>query len=143
MSRGINKVILVGNVGAAPEIKTTQSGQQMAKFSLATSSTWKDKDGNPQEKTEWHRVVIFGKLSDIVAQYVHKGSKLYIEGSIKYGKYTDKDGIEKYSTDIVANDITMLDSKQPSSGQNGQQQLPLTSGAEEDPDDCKHDDIPF
>ncbi|NLB13189.1 MAG: single-stranded DNA-binding protein [Gammaproteobacteria bacterium] len=108
MARGINKAILVGNLGNDPEHRSTASGMAVTRASLATTSVRKDRDGNTQERTEWHRVVFFGRLAEIAAEYLRKGSQVYIEGEIRYDKYTDKDGVEKYSTDIVANEMQML-----------------------------------
>ena len=112
MARGINKVILVGNVGNAPEVRQTTEGNAITTLSLATSETWKDKQtGEKQEKTEWHRVVFFRQLAEIVGKYVRKGSKLYIEGSLRTRKWQDQQGIDRYTTEIVANDMQMLDSR--------------------------------
>ncbi|OGT48209.1 MAG: single-stranded DNA-binding protein [Gammaproteobacteria bacterium RIFCSPHIGHO2_12_FULL_38_11] len=113
MARGINKVILVGNLGADPETRTTPgSNMQIVRINIATSSGWKDKQtGEMQERTEWHRVVFFNRLAEIAAQYLRKGSKVYIEGSLRTSKYTDKNGVEKYSTEIIANEMQMLDSR--------------------------------
>ncbi|MGH6717918.1 MAG: single-stranded DNA-binding protein [Alphaproteobacteria bacterium] len=108
MARGVNKVILVGNLGNDPEVKYTQGGMAITTLSLATSSQWKDKDGNQQEKTEWHRVKLFGKLGEIAGEYLKKGRQVYIEGSIRYDKFTGQDGVEKYFTDIVADEMQML-----------------------------------
>lgn len=108
MARGINKVILVGNLGNDPEMKYTQGGMAVCTLSLATTSVRKDKDGNQQEKTEWHRVKLFGKLGEIAGEYLKKGRQVYIEGSIRYDKFTGQDGVEKYFTDIVADDMQML-----------------------------------
>ncbi|HEX5124008.1 MAG TPA: single-stranded DNA-binding protein, partial [Rhodanobacteraceae bacterium] len=109
MARGINKVILVGNLGADPETRYTANGGAITNIRLATSEAWKDKQtGENQERTEWHRVVLFGKLGEIAGEYLKKGRQVYIEGSLRTNKYTDKDGIERYSTDIVANEMQML-----------------------------------
>ena len=109
MARGINKVILVGNLGADPETRYTANGGAITNIRLATSENWKDKQtGDNQERTEWHRVVLFGKLGEIAGEYLKKGRQVYIEGSLRTNKYTDKDGIERYSTDIVANEMQML-----------------------------------
>jgi single-strand DNA-binding protein len=108
MARGVNKVILVGNLGNDPEMKYTQGGMAICTLSLATSSVRKDKDGNQQEKTEWHRVKLFGKLGEIAGEYLKKGRQVYIEGSIRYDKFTGQDGVEKYFTDIVADEMQML-----------------------------------
>ena len=108
MARGINKVILVGNLGNDPEMKYTQGGMAVCTLSLATTSVRKDKDGNQIEKTEWHRVKLFGKLGEIAGEYLKKGRQVYIEGSIRYDKFTGQDGVEKYFTDIVADEMQML-----------------------------------
>ena len=108
MARGINKVILVGNLGNDPETKYTQSGMAVTKASLATTSVRKDREGNTQERTEWHRVTFFGKLGEIAGEYLRKGSQVYVEGSIRYDKYTGQDGVERYSTDIIADEMQML-----------------------------------
>jgi len=108
MARGINKVILVGNLGNDPETKYTQGGMAVTTISLATTSVRKDKDGNTQERTEWHRVKFFGKLGEIAGEYLRKGSQCYVEGSIRYDKFTGADGVEKYFTDIVADEMQML-----------------------------------
>jgi len=112
----VNKVILVGNLGKDPEIRTLQSGSKIANFSVATSETWTDKaSGERKEKTEWHRVVVFNeRIADVVERYVKKGSKVYIEGSLQTRKWTDQAGVEKYSTEVVLTqfkgELTMLDS---------------------------------
>jgi single-strand DNA-binding protein len=108
MARGINKVILVGNLGNDPDTKYTQSGMAVTRISLATTSVRKDKEGNNQERTEWHRVVFFGKLGEIAGEYLRKGSQVYVEGELRYDKYTGQDGVEKFTTDIVANEMQML-----------------------------------
>ena len=108
MARGINKVILVGNLGNDPETKYTQGGMAVTTISLATTSVRKDKDGNTQERTEWHRVKFFGKLGEIAGEYLRKGSQCYVEGSIRYDKFTGADGVEKYFTDIVADELQLL-----------------------------------
>ena len=108
MARGVNKVILVGNLGNDPEVKYTQGGMAITKVSLATTSVRKDKDGNQQEKTEWHRVTFFGKLGEIAGEYLKKGSQVYVEGRITYSELTGDDGQKRYFTDIVADDMQML-----------------------------------
>ena len=108
MARGINKVILVGNLGNDPDVKYSQAGMTITRVSLATTSVRKDRDGNNQERTEWHRVVFFGKLGEIAGEYLRKGSQVYVEGELRYDKYTGQDGVEKYTTDIVANEMQML-----------------------------------
>lgn len=104
----VNKVILVGNLGRDPEIRYLPSGDAVANITIATSSKYKGKDGNMVEETEWHRVTFFGKLAEIAGQYLKKGRPVYVEGRIKTRKYTDKDGVEKFATDIIANEMQML-----------------------------------
>jgi single-strand DNA-binding protein len=112
MARGINKVILVGNVGGDPEVRYMPNGNAVTTLSIATSETWKDKQtGDKQERTEWHRVVCFNRLGEIAGEYVRKGSKLYVEGSLRTRKWQDPQGQDRYTTEIVAGDIQMLDSK--------------------------------
>src|ERR1700754_70298 len=109
MARGINKVIIVGNLGADPETRYTGSGTAITSLRIATSEAWTDKQsGEKQERTEWHRVKLFGKLAEIAGEYLKKGRQVYIEGSLRTDKYTDKDGVERYSTDIIANGMQML-----------------------------------
>ncbi|NYZ63695.1 single-stranded DNA-binding protein [Luteimonas deserti] len=119
MARGINKVILVGNLGNDPDTKYTQGGMAVTRISLATTSVRKDKDGNQQERTEWHRVVFFGKLGEIAGEYLRKGSQVYVEGSLRYDKYTGQDGVEKYSTDIIADEMQMLGGRGEGGGGGG------------------------
>ncbi|NKB32594.1 MAG: single-stranded DNA-binding protein [Pseudomonadales bacterium] len=110
-SRGVNKVILVGNVGNDPEVRYMPNGNAVANISVATSDSWKDKNtGDQQEKTEWHRVVFFNRLAEIVEQYVKKGSKLYIEGRLQTRSW-EQDGVKRYTTEIVSNEMQMLDSR--------------------------------
>ncbi len=104
----VNKVILVGNLGRDPEVRYLPSGDPVANVTIATSSKYKSKTGEMVEETEWHRVTFFGKLAEIVGQYLKKGRSVYVEGRIKTRKYTDKDGVEKYATDIIANEMQML-----------------------------------
>ncbi len=109
MARGINKVILVGNLGADPETRAMPSGTTVANLRIATSESWRDKQsGEQQERTEWHRVALFGRLGEIAAEYLKKGSQVYIEGSLRTRKWQDKQGNERYTTEIVANDMQML-----------------------------------
>lgn len=109
MARGVNKVILVGNLGADPESRTLTNGGSVTTIKVATSESWKDKQtGENQERTEWHRVKFFGRLAEVAAEYLRKGKQVYIEGSIRTDKYTDKEGVERYSTDIIANEMQML-----------------------------------
>lgn len=108
MSRGVNKVILLGNLGNDPEVRYTQSGMAITTISLATTSVRKDRDGNTQEYTEWHRVKFFGKLAEIAGEYLTKGKQVYVEGSIRYSTVDGDDGQKKYFTDIVADQMQML-----------------------------------
>lgn len=112
MAKGINKVILVGNVGGDPELRYLPNGNAVTTLSIATSEVWKDKQsGDKQERTEWHRVVCFNRLGEIAGEYVRKGSKLYIEGSLRTRKWQDQQGQDRYTTEIIASDLQMLDSK--------------------------------
>ncbi len=122
MARGVNKVILVGNLGNDPETKYTQGGMAVTKVSLATTSVRKDKEGNTQERTEWHRVTFFGKLGEIAGEYLRKGSQVYVEGSLRYDKYTGQDGVEKYFTDIIADEMQMLGGRSEGGAAGGEQQ---------------------
>jgi single-strand DNA-binding protein len=108
----VNKVILVGNLGRDPEVRYLPSGDPVANVTIATSSKYKSKTGELVEETEWHRVTFFGKLAEIVGQYLKKGRSVYVEGRIKTRKYTDKDGVEKFATDIIANEMQMLGSRE-------------------------------
>lgn len=109
MSRGINKVILIGNVGRDPEIRYTTSGATVANLSLATSDNWKDKNtGERQERTEWHRLVAFSKVADVISAHVEKGAQLYIEGRLQTRKWEDADGNDRWTTEVVVNDMQML-----------------------------------
>src|SRR4030066_647545 len=117
MARGVNKVILVGNLGKDPEVRYSPNGGAVANITLATSESWKDKtSGEKQEKTEWHRVVFFGKLAEIVGEYLKKGSQIYVEGRIQTRKWQDKDGQDRYTTEIVADRMQMLGSKSSGGG---------------------------
>ena len=124
MAGSVNKVILIGNLGRDPEVRTTQSGTKVANLSLATSDSWKDKNtGERKEKTEWHRVVIFGNLADIAERYLKKGSKVYVSGQLQTRKWQDQSGQEKYSTEVVlqgfGGELTMLDGRSGGGGDSG------------------------
>jgi single-strand DNA-binding protein len=131
MARGINKVILIGNLGADPEVRPTQSGTVVATLRLATSEQWKDRNtGEQQERTEWHRVVLFGKTAETASTYLRKGAKVYIDGSLRTRKWQDNDGRDKYTTEIIANDMQMLDAHsehavQPMSSEASHQKAPI------------------
>ncbi len=138
-SRGVNKAIIVGNVGSDPDIRTMPNGNQVVNLSIATSDEWKDKNtGEKKEKTEWHRCVFFNKIADIAAQYVNKGSKLYVEGRLQTRSY-EQDGVKKYSTEIVVNDMQMLDSKNT----NSNNEVKEASNNDIAKFDSFDDDIPF
>jgi single-strand DNA-binding protein len=139
MAKGVNKVILIGNLGKDPEIKYTAAGMAIATISLATSSSWKDKNsGESKENTEWHRVVLFHKLADVIGQYTKKGSKIYIEGSLKTRKWQDETtGQDRYITEIIAEDMQMLSSM----GGHPEERKQAQSSPQAEP--TFDDDIPF
>ena len=148
--KGINKVIVLGNLGNDPECTYMPNGNAVAKISIATSESWKDKQtGQDQERTEWHRVVFFGKLAEIVGEYLRKGAKVYIEGSLRTNKWQDKDGNDRYTTEIMANEMQMLDRKSDNQQQGGQQQYqqqsqqPAQQQSQPQNGDGFDDDIPF
>ncbi len=154
MAGSVNKVILIGNLGRDPEIRNTQDGREIANITIATSESWKDKNtGERKEKTEWHRVVIFNEnLVKVVKNYLKKGAKVYIEGALQTRKYTDKDGTEKYSTEIVLQgfngSLTMLDGKRDDAGSSdyGSQQsysAPQSNMASKPAAELMDDEIPF
>lgn len=117
----VNKVTLLGNVGKDPEIRYAPSGSAVCSVSIATTRKWKDKSGEKKEETDWHRVVFYERLAEIAGEYLKKGSPVYIEGRLKYGKYTDKDGVERYTTDIVVSEMQLLGNGQQEGGQRNQQ----------------------
>lgn len=151
MARGVNKVILIGNLGADPEVRYMPSGGAVANVRLATNESWKDKQsGEMQERTEWHRVVFFGRLGEVVGEYLKKGSQVYVEGRLQTRKWQDKDGQDRYTTEIVANDMQMLGGRGGASGggdwnqdrdegQSGRQGKRPAAAVADDLDD----DIPF
>lgn len=148
MARGVNKVILLGNVGSDPDVRSFPSGDQVTTIRLATSEAWKDKQtGEPQERTEWHRVVFTGKLAEIASSYIQKGSKVYVEGSIRSRSY-QKNGVDVWTTEIRATSLELLDS---GSGNRGQSRAENASGQRASDgfgdssfgDGCFDDDIPF
>ena len=147
MARGINKVILVGNLGADPETRYMPSGGAVTNIRVATSESWKDKQtGEAQERTEWHRVAMFGKLAEIAAEYLRKGSQVYLEGSIRTRKWQDKEGQDRYSTEIIANEMQMLGGRGDSSAPARAKQASgsdAQSAVAEGPPDEFDDDIPF
>jgi single-strand DNA-binding protein len=139
MAKDLNKVMLIGRLGQDPELKFTQSGIAVAKFSLATSQTWKDQEGNSQEKTEWHNIVVWRKLAEICSEYLKKGSKIFCEGSLSTSTWEDENKKKHYRTEIVMNDMIMLDSKGTSSDYNGKKSEESEVGTSE----SKDDDLPF
>lgn len=153
MAGSVNKVILIGNLGRDPEIRTTQSGTKVANLSLATSDTWKDRNtGERKERTEWHRVVIFGNLADIAERYLRKGSKVYVSGSLQTRKWQDQSGQDKYTTEVVLQgfngELTMLDSRGEGGGAGGGgygggSDGPPDSGWDSGPAGDMDDEIPF
>ena len=154
MARGVNKVILVGNLGKDPEIKYTASGAAIANLTIATSDSWNDKQtGEKVEKTEWHRVVAFQRLAEIMGEYLRKGSQVYIEGKLQTRKWQDQSGADRWSTEVVANDMQMLGSRggdaggQPQGGGGGGfRKNPQPQQAAAQPpveNDFADDDIPF
>ena len=136
---GVNKVILVGNLGSDPEIKYTKAGDPVANLSIATSESWKDKNsGDLQEKVEWHRVVMFSRLAEIAEQYLKKGSKVFVEGKLQTRKWQDQEGKDRYTTEVVAKEMTMLDSRSTSQAQENSPKV-----ESEKPKDDFEEDIPF
>jgi single-strand DNA-binding protein len=116
VARSLNKAMLIGNVGQDPEIRTIPNGARVAQFSVATSRRWNDRSGQQQEKTEWHRIVAWEKLVEIIERYVKKGDRIYVEGEIEYRQYQDKDGVTKYTTEIRAREVVLLGSKSDGGG---------------------------
>lgn len=161
MARGLNKVMLIGNLGADPEMRYTTGGSAVANVRLATAEAWRDREsGEQQERTEWHRVVFFGRLAEIVGEYLRKGSQVYVEGRLQTRKWQDRDGNERYTTEIVCNDMQMLGGRGGGSGgggggnYGGQGERPASSGGggggrgapaghDEPPMGDFDDDIPF
>ena len=144
MARGVNKVILLGNLGNDPEMKYTQGGMAIAMLSVATTYSRKDRDGNYQDKTEWHRVKLFGKTAEVAGEYLKKGRQVYIEGRIEYGSY-EKDGVKHYTTDIIGEDMQMIGSGERDGGgqQRGQQRGRQPAQRREPAPAQNYDDVPF
>jgi single-strand DNA-binding protein len=156
----VNKVILIGNLGRDPETRYTTGGDAIANLNIATTEQWKDKSGEKQEKTEWHRVVLFGRQAEIAGEYLKKGRSVYIEGRLQTRKYTDKDGVEKYSTEIVGDRMQLLGGREGGGGGGGDVEFggagggarpaggggggtkPVGAAKRSNPDDLD-DDIPF
>ena len=139
MSNGLNKVLIIGNLGADPEIKYTQAGSPVANLSVATSERWKDKNtGEQKEQVEWHRVVIFGRLAEIAEQYLKKGSKIFVEGKLQTRDWEDSEGKKRYTTEVVAREMTMLDSRGDS-----MENSSSASSSSKPSNDKFEEDIPF
>lgn len=137
MSRGINKIILVGNLGQDPETRNLPSGDAVTNVSVATSEQWKDKKtGEQRERTEWHKVAFFGRLAEIAAQYLRKGSQIYVEGKLRTRKWQDRDGNDRWTTEVIADELQML-------GGTGQRNEPPTISSNEESFVGADDDIPF
>ena len=145
MSRGVNKVILVGNLGQKPEMRYTATQTAVANLSIATTESWKDKEsGENRDKTEWHRVVFFGNLAEIAEKYLDKGSSIYVEGKIQTRKWQDKDGNDRYTTEILGNQLTMLGSRNTSDPSMNQDNNSDTPFPEDDSSEgITDDDIPY
>lgn len=150
MARGVNKVILIGNLGADPEVRYMPNGQAVANLSIATSESWKDKDtGEQKEATEWHRVVLYRRLAEIAGEYLNRGAKVYIEGKIRTRKWTDQSGQDRYSTEIIGDDLQMLDRAGGEQNTNNYQAKATSSQASSQPAHPTSsvgdfdDDIPF
>ena len=143
MARGINKVIVLGNLGADPDARYMPNGNAVTNISVATTDSWKDKEsGERQEKTEWHRVVFFGRLAEIASEYLKKGSQVYVEGRLQTRKWEDKEGNDRWTTEIVANEMQMLGERISSSSNSDNFSAPKRSGSKFVSDDFD-DDIPF
>lgn len=149
MSRGVNKCVIIGNLGQDPEVRHTAQGKAITTISVATSESWKDKQtGEQKTETEWHRVVFFNKLAEIAGEYLKKGSKVYIEGKLKTRKWQDKSGQDRYTTEIVGNEMQMLGSNLD--GRGGAAEAPVVAsahqgvdGGQPSPQTAPFDDIPF
>ncbi len=145
--RSLNKIQLIGNLGQEPELRYSQAGDAILSFSLATSEVWKDKTtGEPQERTEWHRCVAYRKPAEILGQYAHKGSKLYVEGKLQTRKWQDKEGVERYTTEVQVQDFLLLDTREGDVGERASRpgKPPQYGGAQPGPAQPAYDDdIPF
>lgn len=141
MARGVNKAILIGNLGQDPEIRYTSAGSAVCNASLATTGTWKRRDtGGREEETEWHRLVFFGRLAEIVGDYLHKGSQIYVEGRLQTRKWQDKAGTDRWTTEVIVSDMQILGAKKPE-GESQKQRASAPAAAAEPP--MGADDIPF
>ena len=144
MARSLNKALLIGNLGADPEIRATSDGTKVAGFSVATNRSWTDRDGEAQERTEWHRVVAWSSLAEIAEQYLSRGDRVYIEGEIQYRSYEDRDGATRYVTEIRASELVMLGGRGNERSAQGATREPVAAGSvAEDPSALPDDDLPF
>lgn len=143
MSKGVNKVILIGNLGADPEMKYTPGGTAICKFNIATTEKFKDREGNPQERTEWHRIVVWGKSAEACGQHLAKGRQVYVEGGLRTRSWDDSDGVKRYMTEIHARDVQFLGSAPNGQGQGGGAGQPNGDGGNYGPPPLGDDDIPF
>lgn len=139
--KSLNRVTLIGNLGKDPELRYTATGQAVATFSVATNESWKDKEGNLQEKTEWHNIVAWQRLAEICGEYLKKGRKVYIDGRLQTRNYEDKEGVKRYVTEIVAQDMILLDSRPPGMDNGAPAPPPPIAESHEPP--SKADDLPF
>ncbi|MEJ2051733.1 MAG: single-stranded DNA-binding protein [Calditrichota bacterium] len=143
MARGtVNKILLIGRLGGDPEVRYAPSGNAVANFSLATNRSYKDKDGNMQEQTDWHRIVAWTRLAEFAKQYLHKGMRVYIEGRIQYREWQDQNGVKRNVTDVIANDIQMLESL-GAKAEAGEHAPPPEIEVPEDLDQPEDDSVPF
>ncbi len=155
MAGSVNKVILIGNLGADPEVRYTANGTAVANFNIATSEQWNDKQGERQERTEWHRIVVWSKLAELCAEYLGKGRKVYVEGRMQTRQWEDREGNKRYTTEVVAQNVTFLDSKsgghehtpqgdpQSQGGPQQSQGNPQSQGGGYTPPPMTDDDVPF
>ena len=146
MARGVNKVILIGNLGGDPEVRYTPDGVAVANFSLATTESWKDRNGERQERTEWHRLVLWRQLAEIAKSYLRKGSKLYVEGKLQTRSWDDQSGQKRYTTEVVVNEMEMLDSREGGGGGNmggGSSDPGPSQPPPYNPQGADDDDLPF
>ena len=148
MASGVNKVILVGNLGADPEIRYTPSGAAVANFRMATTESWKDSDGQRQDRTEWHKIVVWGKLAELCGEYLAKGRMVYVEGKLQTRQWDDRDGNKRYTTEIQGREVTFLGGRSDASNSNdGDQAAQNKDGGSKDfdygPPPMDEDDVPF
>lgn len=136
---GVNKAIILGNLGNDPEVKTLEGGVRVASFSVATSEKWTDKNGDKKEETQWHNIVFFGKVVDVIEKYVKKGSQIYIEGKLKTTSYDDKDGIKRYQTRIIGQSLNLIGGNSQNTGSS---QVPVENFVSDNPND-ESDSLPF